>query len=453
MGRGLTPATESLSDPGLGDEEAFARELDAADPLAGLRDRFELPLGDDGAPVVYLAGNSLGPLPRASRAAVKAELDRWSGRAVGGWFGDPDAWYGIDERYLPALSRLVGAEPSEVAVMNGLTVNLHLLLATFFRPAGARRRILIDAPCFPSDRFAVETQLRWHGLDPAADLLEVGVERANSADEEAIERTLEEHRDEVAVVLLGGVNFLTGRRLDLERLARAARAAGAVFGVDLAHAVGNVPLRLHDWDVDFAAWCHYKYVNGGPGAPGGIFVHERHARHRETPRLGGWWGNDPGTRFRMQLDPRFRPRADAAGWQISCPPVLAMAALGPALDLFEEAGTEALRDKSIRLTGYLERLLRRGAPDAVEILTPDDPERRGAQLSLRVRGDARALQARLQRAGVVGDFREPDVLRLAPAPLFNGFRDAWRAAVAIAAVATAGRREDARRGDEERDRG
>lgn len=423
------------------DEESFARELDAADPLARFRDGFELPVDGAGAPLVYMAGNSLGPLPRGARAAVEAEIARWSRRGVDGWF-DGDGWYGLDERHLSVLGRLVGAATSEVAVMNALTVNLHLLLASFFRPAGRRTRILVDAPCFPSDRIAVETQLRWHGLEPETHLLEVGRDRPGGADEDAVEEVLAARGDEIAVVLLAGVNFLTGRRLDLPRLAAAAREAGALFGVDLAHAVGNVPLRLHEWDVDFAVWCHYKYVNGGPGAPGGLFVHERHAARRDTPRLGGWWGNDPGTRFRMQLDPDFVPRADAAGWQLSTPAILAMAPLGPALALLDEAGLPALREKSTRLTGWLERLVRRRTGDAVEILTPPGPERRGAQLSLRVPGAARALREGLAARGVVGDFREPDVLRLAPAPLFNGYLDAWRAAEAVgealAAAADAG---------------
>jgi len=433
--------TEAAAAPGpvpFRDDESFARSLDSADPLARFRERFELPVDGAGTPLVYLAGNSLGPLPRAARAAVDSELARWSARGVDGWF-DEGGWYGLDERFLPALGALVGALPSEVAVLNALTVNLHLALASFFRPAGRRTRVLIDAPCFPSDRFAVETQLRWHGLDPEAHLVEVGRDLAGGADEDAVEEVLAARGDEIAVVLLAGVHFLTGRRLDLPRLAAAAREAGAMFGVDLAHAVGNVPLRLHEWDVDFAVWCHYKYANGGPGAPGGLYVHERHARRRETPRLGGWWGNDPATRFRMQLDPGFVPRADAAGWQLATPSALAMAPLGPALALFDEAGLPALREKSVRLTGWLEWLVRRRAGDAVEILTPPDPERRGAQLSLRVRGDARIVQQALAARGVVGDFREPDVLRLAPAPLFNGYLDAWRAAGALGeAVAAAG---------------
>jgi kynureninase len=416
----------------LSELESFARSLDQADPLAGFRDRFELPLGSEGAPLVYLVGNSLGPLPRAAREIVGSQLDRWGRSGVDGWFEQPEPWYGLDERWLDPLSRLVGCGRHEVAVMNGLTVNLHLLLASFFRPHGARRKILIESPCFPSDRFAVETQLRWHGLDPDECLIEIGA-GPNSAliDERQFELALAEHGHEIAVFLLGGVNFLTGQRFDLERLARATHAVDAVFGVDLAHAVANVPLRLHDWNVDFAVWCHYKYVNGGPGAPGGAFVHDRHLAGGPLPRLGGWWGNDPETRFRMQLEPAYVPRNDAAGWQLSCPSVLAMAPLGPALELIDEAGLDRLREKSMRLTAYLEWLLKRIPDGRLQILTPSDPERRGAQLSMRIDRGTSAFQVRLQEAGVVGDFREPDVLRLAPAPLFNSFHDMWRAAEGV----------------------
>lgn len=425
------PTAEQLLGPGLDDGEAFAKSLDGADPLAGYRDRFELPSGDSDEPPVYLVGNSLGPLPRETRDAVGTELDRWARSGVDGWFEQPGSWYTADERHLEPLSRLVGAKPREVAVMNGLTVNLHLLLASFFRPRGDRRKILIESPCFPSDRFVVETQLRWHGLDPRDCLLEVAAGPGSAViDEQRFERVLAEQGDTIAVVFVGGVNFLTGQRFDLDRLSKATHRAGAMFGTDLAHAVGNVKLELHDQDVDFAAWCHYKYVNGGPGAPGGAFVHERHL-DGGVERLGGWWGNEPDTRFRMQLDPDFVPRADAAGWQLSCPPVLAMAALGPALDLLDQAGLERLRQKSIRLTGYLEWLLRDPPGGKWEILTPTDPGRRGAQLSLRITDDPAGLQLRLQEAGIIGDFRQPDVLRLAPAPLFNSFHDVWRAAIGV----------------------
>jgi kynureninase len=409
----------------------FAGRLDAEDPLAGFRARFDLPRSG-GNTAVYLVGNSLGPLPVAAREELEREVIRWGTLGVDGWFEGASPWFDLDGCFLGSLARLVGAAPPEVAVMNGLTVNLHLLLASFFRPSGQKRRILIERPCFPSDRFVVQTHLRWHGLDPAADIVEIGPRgERDLIDEADIEAALEAGGDEVALVLLGGVNFLTGQVLDMPRIVRAARRCGALVGFDLAHAVGNVELRLHDWDIDFAAWCHYKYVNAGPGAPAGVFVHERHASNPEVVRLGGWWGNDPSTRFRMQLDPDFIPRADAAGWQLSCPPVLAMAPLGPALALFDEAGMDRLRAKSIRLTAYLEWLIAAGCGEAIEVMTPSDPVGRGSQLSLRLRGRADRIQARLQEAGVVGDYRQPDVLRLAPAPLFNTFGEMWRTAKSL----------------------
>ena len=409
----------------------FAVRLDAEDELAGFRDRFDLPrAGGDTA--VYLVGNSLGPLPVAAREELEREVSRWGTLGVDGWFEESSPWFDLDGRFLGSLARLVGAGPREVAVMNGLTVNLHLLLASFFRPSGVRRRILIERPCFPSDRFVVQTHLRWHGLDPATEIVEIGPGgEGDLIDEADIEAALEAGGDEVALVLLGGVNFLSGQMLDMPRIVHAARGCGALVGFDLAHAVGNVELRLHEWDIDFAAWCHYKYVNAGPGAPAGIFVHERHAANPDIRRLGGWWGNDPSTRFRMQLDPDFKPRPDAAGWQLSCPSVLAMAPLGPALSLFDEAGMDRLRAKSIRLTAYLEWLIATGSGDAIEVMTPADPDRRGGQLSVRLRGQADRIQARLQEAGVVGDYRQPDVLRLAPAPLFNTFGEMWRAAKSL----------------------
>jgi kynureninase len=378
-----------------------------------------------------MLGNSLGPLPRAARADLGSELDAWAGRGVESYFEEPARWYDLDTRYRAAMSRIVGAEESEVALMNGLTVNLHLLLASFFRPEGRRRRILIERPAFPSDRYVVETQLRWHGIDPADGIVEVGGEWGGIREEE-IEEILAAHGDEIALVFLGGVNFLSGEVLDLGRITRAAHAAGCVAGFDLAHAAGNVPLSLHDGEVDFAAWCTYKYLNSGPGSVGGLFVHRRHASDPDLLRLGGWWGNDPETRFEMQQLPGFVPRADAAGWQLSCPPVLALAPLRSALAMFDEAGMDALRAKSVRLTGYLEWLLAESGA-AVEQITPSDPGRRGAQLSFRVRNAAEA-QTELSARGVDVDLRKPEVLRLAPAPLFNTYTDVWRAAGALGEV-------------------
>ncbi len=414
-----------MSDPTFRTDEEFARELDRADPLAGFRDRFEIPGSD--ASRIYFLGNSLGPLPRATRDAVAHELDGWSRRGVDSYFDSPATWVDLDVRYLETMASIVGATRHEVALMNGLSVNLHLLMASFYRPEGRRVRVLIERPCFPSDRYVVQTQLAWHGIDPEDGILEVGDGEHGPIGIEGIEAALRDRGDEIAVVFLGGVNFLTGELLDMERITEAAHSAGCVVGFDLAHAVGNVPLALSDWGVDFAAWCTYKYLNSGPGAVAGLFVNQRHALDAERFRLGGWWGNDPVARFRWRGQDDFVPRRDAAGWQVSCPPVLALAPLGPALELCAEAGMPAIRDKSIRLTGYLERLLEHLAGPLLRLITPTSAESRGAQLSLVTR-DARGLQMSLAATGLDLDVREPDVVRLAPAPLFNTFHEAWRAA-------------------------
>ncbi|MGD8497249.1 MAG: kynureninase, partial [Gemmatimonadales bacterium] len=388
---------------------------------------------------VYFLGNSLGPLPRTTRAAVRAELDAWAARGVESYFEGEQRWYEADARYRRAMAAVVGARPAEVALANTLTVNLHLLFASFFRPEGDRRRVLMEDPAFPSDRFVVQTQIAWHGLDPASGILEVGRGPHGPVLEADIEQALAAHGDEIALVFVGGVNYVTGEALDLARITRAAHAAGALVGFDLAHAAGNVPLALHDSGADFAAWCTYKYLNAGPGAVAGLFVHERHL-DPGTFRLGGWWGTDPDARFDMDDDSPFRPRADAAGWQLSCPPVLALAPLGPALDLVEEAGgMSALRRKSERLTAYLEWLCAKlaGGARGFAQITPSDPGRRGAQLSFRVDG-AGELQRALSARGVDVDLREPDVLRFAPAPLFNSYLDVWRAARRLAEVLDGG---------------
>ena len=412
--------------------EAHARALDTADPLASYRDRFILPVAPDGTPRVYLAGQSLGAQPAAARAAVEAELDAWARLGVDGWFDRQHAWIDVDDAIRESTARLVGAQPGEVATLNTLTVNLHLLFATFFRPSGARTAVLIDAPTFPSDRYAVESQLRLHGLDPARDLIVV-----RPRDGEALLRTedleaaIHEHRERLAVALLAGVNYATGQVHDIARLTGAVRAAGAVALWDLAHAAGNIPLALHDADVDGAAWCTYKYLNGGPGAIAQLFIHDRHAADAASLRLAGWWGNDPGTRF--QMAETFDPAVGADGWRISTPPILSLAPVGASLAIFDEVGIDALRSKSVQLTAYLEGLIDALVPD-VEILTPRDPAARGAQLSVRMEDAPRRLAA-LEAADVVADYREPDIIRLAPIPLYNTFHDAWRAAGALAASA------------------
>lgn len=412
-------------------DEEFACELDRHDPLGHFRDRFELPGVEGDEPRIYLLGNSLGPLPHGARHAVRRELDAWARRGVDSYFEPPASWSGLDVRHREAMAAIVGAAPHEVGLMNGLTVNLHLLFGSFFQPDGARAKVLIERPCFPSDRYVVETQLRWHGIDPGDGIIEAGEGEHGPVLTEVIERVLFERGAEIALVFVGGVNFLTGELLDMARIARAAHDAGCMIGLDLAHAAGNVPLALHDWEVDFAAWCTYKYLNAGPGAAAGLFVHEVHATDTGRFRLGGWWGNDPDSRFSWRQTEHFVPRGDAAGWQLSCPSVLSFAPIGPALELFGEAGMARVREKSLRMTGYLEWLLHELADPHLRMITPSNPACRGAQLSYLVH-DARRTQRTLAAAGVDVDVREPDVIRLAPAPLFNTYHEVWRAAHLIA---------------------
>jgi kynureninase len=401
-------------------------DLDAADPLRGFREGFHLPPGPDGAPAAYFCGNSLGLMPRAARGLVEQEMDDWARLAVDGHFRGKTPWYDYHETVREPLARLLGAKPHEVVAMNSLTVNLHLMMASFYRPRGERRRILIEATAFPSDAYAVRSQIALHGGDPERDLIRVGEPQATIEDA-AILETIERHGAELALVLLSGVHYFTGQCFDLRAIARAAHAQGAAVGFDLAHAAGNVPLTLHDSGADFACWCSYKYLNAGPGAVAGCFVHERHGLDPGVPRMAGWWGNDPRTRFAAYLEERFLPKPGADGWQLSNPPILSLAPLRASLALFDEAGMDRLREKSVRLTGMLERLLAGSAT----VLTPPEPERRGCQLSLRVGERARALFDFLTSRGCVVDFREPDILRVAPVPLYNTFGDVARFARAV----------------------
>jgi kynureninase len=414
-------------------DEDFARHLDATDPLTAYRDRFHLPRRPDGSPALYFCTQSLGLAPKAARSFVDQELTRWADLGVEGHFqGDP-AWYTYLEALRPSLARLVGARPGEVVLMNGLTVNLHLMLETFYRPTPERHAILLDSPSFPSDLYAVKSQLARHGYDPSRALLTVRPRPgAACCRTEDVEEWLEIHGQEVAVVVWNAVNFLTGQSFDVPRLAAAAKRQGCAVGLDLAHAVGNVPLELHDSGADFAVWCTYKYLCGGPGAIAGCFVHESHARNTSLPRLAGWWGNDPSLRFRMQMEPEFQAKAGADGWQVSNPPVLAAAPLRASLTFYDEVGLPALRERSRKLTGYLEYLLDRLPKGRAEIITPRDPEQRGCQLSVRVRERAKELLKALTAEGVVADFREPDVIRVAPAPLYNTFHEVWSLVQAFA---------------------
>ncbi len=411
---------------------AFAARLDADDPLRGLREAFELPRGVDGSTPVYVCGHSLGPLPRGARDVLGAELEAWSALGVDGHFKDERPWYSYAEFAREGLARLAGARVGEVAAMNSLTVNLHLLMASFYRPRPGRAAILIEDGAFPSDRYAAATQIAFHGFDPRTELI---VARPRAGEdllrEEDVEGLIAEHAARLALVLLPGVQYYTGQRLDIARLTHAAHAAGAIAGWDLAHAMGNVPLALHDDGADFAVWCSYKYLNAGPGAVAGAFVHERHATDRSLPRLAGWWGNDPATRFAMHDETVFVPAPGAAGWQVSNPPIFALAPLLASLALFDRAGMDALRAKSLRLTGYLEFLLDRLPHTGFRVITPRDPAARGCQLSLHAPGQGRAPFERLARAGVLADYRDPDVIRIAPAPLYTSFSEVHRIAAAL----------------------
>ncbi len=413
--------------------EAWANAADAADPIGPLRAEFEFPLDRDGKPLIYLCGNSLGLMPRLVRSLIAEELDEWAARGVEAHMQARKPWYSYHENFRETGARLVGALPGEVVMMNALTVNLHLMMVTFYRPTATRYKILIEEAAFPSDTYAVASHLRSRGYDPRDAMIVVRPDPGQHTIATAsIERLLAERGSEIALVLLPGVQYYTGQCFDVARITAAAHQAGAVAGFDLAHAVGNVILRLHDWDVDFAAWCSYKYLNAGSGAVAGCFVHERHGKNADLPRYAGWWGNDPATRFRLHLNSEFVPREGADGWQLSNPPLLSMTPLLASLGQFDRVGMPQLRRKSERLTGYLEFLLDRIPGPAVEIITPRDPAARGSQLSVLVARGAKDLFDRIRAKGIVCDFRQPDVIRLAPAPLYNSFWEVWRAGTLMA---------------------
>ncbi len=409
-------------------DQDFARQLDAGDPLRHFRQKFHLPLGKDGKPLIYLAGNSLGLMPKTARQIVEQELDDWARLAVDAHLGAATPWYSYHETLREPAARLVGAQPNEVICMNSLTVNLHLMMATFYRPTKTRFKILMEEPAFPSDTYAIKTQIVHHGFDPKEALVLARPRKGEfTIRQDDIEAALENDGDQIALVLIAGVNFFTGQLFDIERITAAAQKRGIAVGIDLAHAIGNVPLALHDWNVDFAVWCSYKYLNSGPGAAAGAFVHGRHATNTELPRLAGWWGNDPTTRFRMQLQPEFVPARSADAWAVSNPPILSMAPLRASLAIFDEAGgMEALRAKSDKLTGYLQFLIESADRAKLSIITPREPDERGCQLSILAHQNPKEFFAKLEAAGVKCDFREPNVIRAAPTPLYNTFHEVWR---------------------------
>ena len=401
----------------------FALELDAADPLRSYRERFFIPQTQNGRQWVYFCGHSLGLQPKTTRAYVNEELEEWARLAVEAHFRARHPWMPYHRFLTEQSAAIVGAKAEEVVVMNSLTVNLHLMMVPFYRPTKQRHRILIERGAFPSDQYALKSQIRFHGLDPSTSLVEIAPRPGeNCVRDEDIASLVEREGDSIALILFGGVNYATGQAFDIPRITAAGHAKGCVVGFDLAHAAGNLHLRLHDWGPDFAVWCTYKYLNGGPGSAGACFVHERH-RTTDRPRFAGWWGHKERVRFKM--GPQFEATPGAEGWQVSNPPILALAALRASLDIFAEAGMERLHEKSVRLTSYLEFLLEQSVSAKFSVITPSDPQRRGAQLSIRIPRDGKPICEALAAEGVMADWREPDILRVAPVPLYNSYSDAF----------------------------
>jgi kynureninase len=403
----------------------FAASLDAKDPLAPYREQFYFPKGRHGSDATYLCGHSLGLQPRRTREYLEQELKDWAELGVEGHFHGKHPWMPYHRLLTEKTARLLGAKPLEVVVMNSLTVNLHLMMVSFYRPTSTRHKILVEGGAFPSDQYAVKSQIHYHGFDPATSLIEL-IPRPgehNLRDEDVLE-VIAREGDSVSLIMLGGVNYATGQAFDMESITTAGHAKGCIVGFDLAHAAGNLELHLHDWGCDFAVWCSYKYLNGGPGCIAGCFVHERHSLDTEIPRFAGWWGHDEVTRFHM--GPDFQPMAGADGWQLSNPSILCMAALRASMDIFDEAGMANLRKKSVDLTGYAESLLEQSGSRAFTIITPREPHRRGAQLSLRIAKKGRIVCDSLAAEGIICDWREPDILRVAPIPLYNSYTDVHR---------------------------
>ncbi|WP_276134009.1 kynureninase [Polluticoccus soli] len=402
----------------------YARDQDQVDILYSFRERFLFPRHND-RDVHYFCGNSLGLQPKSVAYLMQAELDDWAKYGVEGHFQARNPWFSYHHLFSERLSKIVGASKDEVVATNTLTVNLHLLMISFYRPKDGRYKIIMEAGAFPSDQYAVETQVRMYGYDPADAIIEIKPrEGAYIIEEDDILSAIETAGDSLALVMFGGVNYYTGQFFDLEQITAAAHKVGAYAGFDLAHAVGNIPMRLHDWNIDFACWCSYKYLNSGPGGVGGIFVNEKHASNPNIFRLGGWWGNDEKDRFKMEKG--FFPQKNAGSWQMSNAPVFNMVAHNASLDIYDKVGMKALRAKSEKLTGFTEYLLKQVTHLPFEIITPTDPKRRGCQLSLLFKERGREVFDKLTENGVVADWREPNVIRIAPVPLYNTFEDSYR---------------------------
>ena len=405
--------------------EEFARKTSERDSLGHFRERFYVPKQASGEDVLYFTGNSLGLQPKTARAFVEQELKDWETLGVEGHFRAKNAWMSYHELLTEQMANIIGARAVETVVMNSLSVNLHLLMVSFYRPTLERHKIVIEAGAFPSDQYAVQSQIKFHGFDVKDSLVELQPrENETILRTEDIERTIAENGDSIALILLGGVNYYTGQAFDMRRVTEIGHASGAVVGFDLAHAAGNIKLDLHDWNADFAAWCSYKYLNSGPGGIGGVFVHERHAENFDLPRFAGWWGHDKATRFLM--DDKFVPMRGAEGWQLSNQPIFLLASLRASLDIFETAGMDNLIEKSRNLTAYLEFLLSEINDERISVITPADPYERGCQLSIRVQNSDKNLFKAISEKGVVADWREPDVIRVAPVPLYNSFTDVYQ---------------------------
>lgn len=401
-----------------------AKQLDAADTLAPFKEQFHFPKHEE-KDVIYFCGNSLGLQPKNVEAAVLQELNDWKNLAISGFAKAKNPWLTYQEYLKPTLAKIVGAKADEVTVMNTLTVNLHLLMLSFYKPTKQRFKIMMEAGAFPSDQYAVETLVKHFGLNPDETIIEIApIEGEKLLHTEDIISAIAQHGESLAVVMFGGINYYTGQLFDMAAITEAAHKAGAIAGFDLAHVAGNVPMQLHDWNIDFACWCNYKYLNGGPGAIGGLYVHEKYANDPETPRLGGWWGNEEAIRFKMEKG--FVPKTNASGWNISTAQILNTVSLKASLELFEAATIEALRAKSIQLTNYLEFLLHQLPNIQFEIITPKNVAERGAQLSLYFLENGKAIHQKMIDNGIIVDYREPGVIRVAPAPIYCSFKDVYR---------------------------
>jgi kynureninase len=406
----------------------FAQEIDRSDELAAYRHKFHIPQ-HQGKDCVYLTGNSLGLQPRTVSKYIQQELDDWATMGVEGHFHARNPWMPYHEIFPKQLSKIIGCKENEVVVMNQLTINLHLLLVTFYQPTKEKFRIVCEAKAFPSDQYAMESQVRFHGFDPADAIIEVAPREGEfTIRNEDIINTIRDNGSSVALVLFGGVNYYNGQLFDIKAITEEAHSVGALAGFDLAHAAGNVMLEMHEWDVDFACWCSYKYLNSGPGGVGGVYIHERHATNTQLPRFAGWWGYKKETRFKMEKG--FEAIPTAEGWQLSNAPILSMAAHKAALDIFDEAGMEKLHSKRKMLAGYLHFILKdinskQNSP-VIQVITPANENERGCQVSMLMLRNGKEIFSELTKQGVIADWREPNVIRVAPVPLYNSFQDVWR---------------------------